>query len=826
VTQSWFRVFFLVVFWHSFHIPTLLLASSADVIRSGKSATVLVDLEELGSGSAFCIRADGYFITNAHVVSSHDVGEEVTLVMNPSTDEQKSVKAKIIKVDSEHDLALLKVDDAREYPVLNLGSDKDLVETQDVIVFGYPFGRFLSPDHEDAPSISVNTGKISALRRKDRELALIQIDANVNPGNSGGPVLDEDGKVIGVVVSAVLGAGVSFAIPVHVVKMFLSEPGIQLRVDEIPFLKRSESQTFHIEVFEYQEHKNPLALQVIKQNVGRKNDSYSATATDKGFSVTLQPFPPTDTPPLLEVYLLRDGVVYAGDVQDSTIRVGRRTFQLSEISRIEKRPDLSIVTTIYRTKYAGHVQGLPLVEDRETKQTITLERADEVQVYGKYGFESHVQLKIEAQRADKTIASLDWDLELDAFPKTVNLAAESELDGGLAWLWRQETPSRRLWKMAQAKLESKDKWKPLWLYRPDECLKLGPFSETIDDQTVLEFIARGDISADLEGNRMVPAKAEGELFVGPQENNTSMYYVFYIRSPKPQQSVTYFETYTESDHSQVEGYLDFRKLNSSKETVPLGTGNHIIIVKQKHDHSDQPDRSWIKFAIQGEELKTASFFSDRDTLPGEIVLPHKQDMEKANLSASEQTALSPKIPVEAPTTASLFRQFIISDMTDVVWDDIPANRPLDHALILGPLPELHSESDALCLLASFGDSTKEFLGRALVPSHPDELGRGRFPGPKNDRTCQYYLYLIHAEKEVPMSWQASTLTLKNLNSVDVYLDFEPVAAKAEISVTPGIHAIIVRQNHHYGIDGVDGSWASLNVAGDGIQVGYLPMGAK
>ena len=69
--------------------------------------------------------------------------------------------------------------------------------------FGYPFGRMLAAD-KGYPTVSVNTGTITALRRKGGKLSTIQLDASVNPGNSGGPVVDKKGNLIGIIESGML----------------------------------------------------------------------------------------------------------------------------------------------------------------------------------------------------------------------------------------------------------------------------------------------------------------------------------------------------------------------------------------------------------------------------------------------------------------------------------------------------------------------------------------------------------------------------------------------------------------------------------------------
>src|SRR5918999_543796 len=140
-----------------------------------------------GTGSGFVVTADGLIVTNQHVV---DGATQVAVKIG--TDGEQ-LPAEIVGVDASHDLALLDVD-AEDLPTLELG-DSDAVEVgDDTYAIGNPYGL----DH------TLTTGVVSAL---DRDLqapngatisGAIQTDAALNPGNSGGPLLDGDGNVIGV----------------------------------------------------------------------------------------------------------------------------------------------------------------------------------------------------------------------------------------------------------------------------------------------------------------------------------------------------------------------------------------------------------------------------------------------------------------------------------------------------------------------------------------------------------------------------------------------------------------------------------------------------
>lgn len=163
------------------------------------------DIEERvvprGVGSGFVISDDGYILTNNHVIAdAKDIF--VTLV------EGKEYKAEVIGSDERTDIALIKVD-ATDLPALTIGNPAELKKGQWVMAIGSPFGL----------DSTVTVGIVSAINRDTGEyLPFIQTDVAVNPGNSGGPLLNLDGQVVGVnsqIVSRSGGfMGISLAIPI------------------------------------------------------------------------------------------------------------------------------------------------------------------------------------------------------------------------------------------------------------------------------------------------------------------------------------------------------------------------------------------------------------------------------------------------------------------------------------------------------------------------------------------------------------------------------------------------------------------------------------
>jgi serine protease Do len=158
-----------------------------------------------GEGSGFIISADGYILTNRHVVED---ASEVTVRMT----DRREYSAKVVGMDRSTDVAVLKIA-AKDLPVVRVGDANDLKPGEWVVAIGSPFGF----------DNSATAGIVSATARSlgsDAYTPFIQTDVAVNPGNSGGPLFNMQGEVVGInsqIISRTGGyQGVSFAIPIDV----------------------------------------------------------------------------------------------------------------------------------------------------------------------------------------------------------------------------------------------------------------------------------------------------------------------------------------------------------------------------------------------------------------------------------------------------------------------------------------------------------------------------------------------------------------------------------------------------------------------------------
>jgi periplasmic serine protease, Do/DeqQ family len=154
-----------------------------------------------GVGSGFILSADGYVMTNAHVV---DGADEIMVTLT----DKREFKAKLIGTDKRTDVAVVKID-AKNLPAVSIGDSKKIKVGEWVVAIGSPFGL----------ENTVTAGIISAKGRDTGDYTpFIQTDVAVNPGNSGGPLINMQGQVIGInsqIYSRTGGfMGISFAIPI------------------------------------------------------------------------------------------------------------------------------------------------------------------------------------------------------------------------------------------------------------------------------------------------------------------------------------------------------------------------------------------------------------------------------------------------------------------------------------------------------------------------------------------------------------------------------------------------------------------------------------
>ena len=182
--------------------------------ESDEGSNTALLTRQTSTGSGVILTADGYIITNNHVVENAR-RVEVKLPPRPNMREQTmTLTAKVVGTDRVTDLAVLKIE-GRNLATLALGDSSQLRQGELVMAFGNPFGL----------EGSASTGVVSSTSRQlkqDDPMAYIQTDAPINPGNSGGPLVDAEGRVVGINTMIYTRSGgsegIGFAVPSNVVR--------------------------------------------------------------------------------------------------------------------------------------------------------------------------------------------------------------------------------------------------------------------------------------------------------------------------------------------------------------------------------------------------------------------------------------------------------------------------------------------------------------------------------------------------------------------------------------------------------------------------------
>ncbi len=392
--------------------------NKSDIIARCKKATALVDLGSLGSGSAFCVDTTGVFLTNNHVIDSRGIGGTVTLVLNPTEKNERLLVARVASVSEEHDLAVLLAPDAKDLTALPLDQAEAITEVDSVTAYGFPFGKRLSGKAGEYPSVSINTGKVTALRKRDGELAVIQIDAAVNPGNSGGPLVNDAGEVVGVIVSGNQAARLAFAIPARNVTELLQRPALLIKHPEVAYADRYQPCPFTVDVIELTSDSAPDAMDLEVTNELDAVRRFPGKKVGRTFEFQVSPLESTSSDNRLKLMSRQGNPAHELVVTDRPVRVGKQELRLSQIRKIERRDQRQFVTCTSDLKLAGPVSGL---EDLKWPDGTAVDLASELclDVFAIRVGPLVVQTEFTASRKGEVVATVRQDFSLANPPRAV-----------------------------------------------------------------------------------------------------------------------------------------------------------------------------------------------------------------------------------------------------------------------------------------------------------------------------------------------------------------------------------------------------------------------
>ena len=138
------------------------------------------------------------------------------------------------------------------------------------------------------------------------------------------------------------------------------------------------------------------------------------------------------------------------------------------------------------------------------------------------------------------------------------------------------------------------------------CMTLGPFAQAVPDAIIVSFILKAKPNAEILSHKLVEAQAQSlkgeQRFLGPTENNTKTFYVFWLRTEHPQNVELNCNTEVHYKQSEIAISLDSAAV-PPQGVVPLKRGSHLLIVRQNHNKSDRPGNSWVTVTARGDGLE-------------------------------------------------------------------------------------------------------------------------------------------------------------------------------------------------------------------------------
>jgi serine protease Do len=392
-------------------------AQDAAIVRKAKDATAYIEPAAGGSATAFCIDAAGYFATSYHAIKGVGNGK-LRLVLNPTEPNQHVVEAIVIRENVPEDIALLKADYPEPLTALELGAAGSLTETNVLTTFGFPFGKAMIPTGRIAyPAITISIGRITSFRREQGVLNAILVDAPANPGNSGGPVVDDRGFVVGIMQGSALGLPLSTVIPVERLKTLLLKPVISFVPQTVPFEKRYDQQKFIAEL-QTLNTSETTGYQVELKLTGNSGSRLIRLMPHSGkYAGTARLIEPSPGPAKLRVMATYANGSLAGEIADREVKVGGKAMKLSGIARIarEGTPEVMLVTG---ETTAGKVEGMEGISINVggVRSVLGIATARKIEIQRISPPERHVAYTLVVRKATEIVGELNGTITLTGAP--------------------------------------------------------------------------------------------------------------------------------------------------------------------------------------------------------------------------------------------------------------------------------------------------------------------------------------------------------------------------------------------------------------------------
>ncbi len=350
-----------------------------EIARRGKAAVALVQLRsDRIAGTAFCVHPDGYFLTADAVLAAAPADGEVTLVLEPGLKSQKILNAHLVRRDKDLGAALLRADGARDLPTLPLSSADKLTELEELVTLGFPYGARLDRAKPEYPSVLVDVCTVTAVNRKDGEPTSILMKGGANAVHPGGPALDENAAVAGLILASSKDGG--RAVPVNRLLPFLAAPDFRLVAPALTRANLHAPAEFQVRLVSLFPPAKPWAVELVLRDNDGPQRRVKMELKDGVYRASAPPVS-ADEARRVELSAQFETGSVSGFVEDREVQVGARKVKLSALRRLQPQSRPSAVLAA-GAPLEGVVTGLGKVDFTIGGQTVPIDlgRAASVQV--------------------------------------------------------------------------------------------------------------------------------------------------------------------------------------------------------------------------------------------------------------------------------------------------------------------------------------------------------------------------------------------------------------------------------------------------------------
>lgn len=409
------------------------------VVKRARSALAAVEART-SSGTrlypAFCIDKTGVFVASDAVVWSALEHGKVRLVLGPGGEDQQVVSATILRCSDNPGVAILKIDPPRPLVALELGRNEDIRETLPVLVFGFSHKQPLNPEGPAARDVTVAHARITSRKSSKQGLTEVQIDGLLNPGYTGGPVLDSLGRVLGIVKGGLLPAQINFAIPVGRLSDYLTTPLVIFEPPPVDLGDRFRSIDWTLKLQPaVSGTKLPADLAVSVTVPAGPGGPRTVSARAAGAGVyTARVIPLQGAPDRLVTLAVQSSTInLIGVTPDLPIRIGGKASTLGDVRSIRmSRPPHVVLRddTVLKGEILGLRQVEVLTEVGPMRIDLRRVRTLDVLKVGEIAGTGSLRVDIQVRRGATSLCREIRRVEIQGAPEAAQMRSKAGLGGG------------------------------------------------------------------------------------------------------------------------------------------------------------------------------------------------------------------------------------------------------------------------------------------------------------------------------------------------------------------------------------------------------------